>query len=51
MVTIMAQFFALRKEILASFIVTFLHTFGHYELQKKTPHISARGCYEMRVSM
>ena len=27
-------------KILATFIVTFLHTFGH----NKTPHISARGC-------
>ena len=34
-VTIMAQFFPLRKEILTAFIVPILHTFGHYNFHKK----------------
>ena len=29
-VTIMAQFFPLRKEVLATFIVPILYTYGHY---------------------
>ena len=40
--TIMAQFFPSQKEILASFIVTILYTFGH-SIVKKTAPISRSG--------